>query len=102
MSTPRRLTPVPGIGKRDADYQCRIAAQAVMEGTQDHRVQAVTALAGPGHGQIAVRVGVLLIYLNDREALNSFLEAWQQAADLADKAFGPVLPPPVYSPRPHR
>ncbi len=73
-----------------------------MEGTQDFRVQAVTPLAGPGHGQIAVRVGRVLVYVNDREALNSFLDAWQQAADLADKAFGVVLPPPAYEPRPRR
>ncbi len=100
MSTPRRLTSVPRPGKRDDDYACRVAAQAVMEGSQDCRVQALTPLAGPGHGQIAVRVGRVLVYVNDREALNSFLDAWQQAADLADKAFGVVLPPPAYQPRP--
>ncbi len=102
MSTPRRLTAVPNAGKRDSDYSCRVAAQAVMEGTQDFRVQALTPLAGPGHGQIAVRVGRVLIYVNDREALNSFLDAWQQAADLADKAFGVVLPPPAYKPKASR
>lgn len=68
---------------------------------QEVRVQVVTPLAGPGHGQIAIRVGRLLIYVNDREALDSFLEVWRQAADLADKAFGVVLPPPVYKPRRH-
>ncbi len=102
MNSPRRLTAVPGPGRRDDDYSCRVAAQAVMEGTQDVRVQAVTPLAGPGHGQIAVRVGRVLVYVNDREALNSFLDAWQQAADLADKAFGVVLPPPAYKPRTSR
>ncbi len=66
---------------------------------QEVRVQAVTPRAGPGHGQIAIRVGRLLLYLNDREALDSFVDAWQQAADLADKAFGVVLPPPAYKPR---
>ncbi len=100
MSTPRRLTAVPGPGKRDDDYSCRVAAQAVMEGTQDVRVQALTPLAGPGHGQIAVRVGRVLVYVNDREALNSFLDAWREAAELADRAFGIVLPPPAYKPRP--
>ncbi len=51
-------------------------------------VRAGTPLAGPGHGQIAIRVVRILIYINEREALNSFLDAWQQASDLADKAFG--------------
>ena len=73
-----------------------------MEGTQDIRVQAVTPLAGPGHGQIGVRVGRVLIYVNDREALNSFLDAWQQASELADRAFGTVLPSPAYKPSPRR
>lgn len=103
MTSPRpRLTAVPNVGRREDNYQCRVAAQAVMEGTQDYRVQAMTPLAGPGHGQIAVRVGKLLIYVNNREALHSLLDAWQEAADLADKAFGVVLPPPSYKPRPGR
>lgn len=99
MTTARRLRAVPNVGRREDGYQCRVASQAVMEGTQDFTVQAVTPLAGPGHGQIAVRVGRLLIYINNREALDSLLEAWQQAADLADEAFGVVLPPPAYKPR---
>lgn len=75
------------------DHQFRVAAQAVVEGMQDIRVAAVTPLAGPGHGQIAVRVGRLLVYCNDRESLESFLDAWNRAEALADKAFGPVDPP---------
>lgn len=75
------------------DHQFRVAAQAVVEGMQDIRVEAATPLAGPGHGQIAVRVGRLLVYCNDREALESFLDAWNRAEALADKAFGPVDPP---------
>jgi hypothetical protein len=102
VSTPRRLTAVPGPGKRDDDYGCRVAAQAVMEGTQDVRVQALTPLAGHGHGQIAVRVGRVLVYVNDREALDSWLDAWQQASELVDEAFGVVLPAPAYKPRPRR
>ncbi len=57
-----------------------------MEGTLDYRVQTRTPLAGPGHGQIDVRVGRVLIYLNDREALSSWLEAWREASVMADKA----------------
>ncbi len=100
MSSPRRLAAVPGTSKeKQHDHRCRIAVQAVMEGMQEVRVQTVTPLAGPGHGQIAVRVGRILLYLNDRQTLDSFLDAWQQAAELADKAFGPVLPPSPYRPR---
>lgn len=100
MTSPRRLVAVPGTGKeKQHDHRCRVAVQAVLEGMQEVRVQAATPVAGPGHGQIAVRVGRLLIYLNDREALDSFLDAWQQAAWLSDKAFGPKPMPVSYKPR---
>ena len=60
---------------------------------QDIRVEAAMPLAGPGHGQIAVRVGRLLVYVNDREALESFIDAWRRAEAMADKAFGPLDDP---------
>lgn len=100
MTNPRRLAAVAGTGKeKQHDDRCRVAVQAVLEGMQEVRVQAATPSAGPGHGQIAVRVGRLLMYINDRDALDSFLDAWQQAADLGDKAFGVVSPPAAYRPR---
>jgi len=98
-----RLTAVAGTSKKNKnDYRCRVAVQAVLEGMQEVRVQAVTILAGPGHGQIAIRVGRILGYINDREALDSLLDAWRQAADLGDKAYGVVLPPLAYKPGPRR
>ena len=36
-----------------------VVVQGVLEGMQEVRVQAVMPLAGPGHGQIAIRVGRL-------------------------------------------
>ena len=54
----------------------------------------IVPLSGPGQGQIGVRVGRLLVYVANREALGSFLDAWSKAAGLADQAFGPVLPLP--------
>lgn len=57
-------------------------------------VQPIVPLSGPGKGQIGVRVGRLLIYVANREALASFVDAWRQAEALADQAFGPELPPP--------
>lgn len=56
-------------------------------------VGAVRGSSGPErHCQTAVRVGRLLVYVNDREALDSFLDALHQAEALADKAFGPSDP----------
>ena len=101
MATRRRhLEAVPRHSARINDHQFRVAAQAMVTGIQDIRVEAATPLAGPGHGQIAVRVGRLLVYVNDREALDSFLDAWHRAADLADKAFGPEVQPAMARRRP--
>ena len=36
----------------------------------------------------------MLVYVANRKALGSFLDAWGKAAGLADKAFGPDLPLP--------
>ena len=95
----QRLEPVPNVSKRVNDHQFRVAAQALVTGEQDICVQAATPSAGPGHGQIAVRVGRLLIYVNDRSALESFLDAWDRAEALADQAFGSIPGPQAYRPR---
>jgi len=71
-----------------------VASQVIAAGAQDVIVQPIVPLSGPGKGQIGVRVGRLLVYVANREALQSFLDAWAQAEALADKAFGPELPPP--------
>ncbi len=45
----------------------QVATQAVFAGPQEHRGSAVTAEAsGRGYGHIAVRVGRILVYLEDR------------------------------------
>lgn len=76
-----------------------VAAQVIVGGPQEQKVQALQPLSGTETGQIAVRVGRLLIYVTDREALHAFSEAWREAEALADQAFGSVLPPPTYRPR---
>ncbi len=48
---------------------------------------------GRGHGHVCPRVGRVLIYLEDRDALRAWRSAIDQAVGLADAAFGPVLPP---------
>jgi hypothetical protein len=95
MTVPSRLRAVPQlVGKTGFANRFQVAAQALVAGVQDIHVQAITPLSGPGKGQIGVRVGRLLVYVADKEALQSFLDAWRQAEALADKAFGPELPPP--------
>jgi hypothetical protein len=90
-----RLRAVPRLaGKTGFDYRFDVAAQVMAAGAQDIHVQVIAPLSGPGKGQIGVRVGRLLVYVSNREALGSFLQAWGQAGALADKAFGPELPLP--------
>ena len=68
-----------------------MASQVMAAGAQDVHVQVIVPLSGPGQGQIGVRVGRLLVYVSNREALGSFLEAWGKAGALTDRAFGPDL-----------
>ena len=90
-----RLRAVPRLtGRTGFDYRFDVASQVIAAGTQDVFVQAIAPLSGPGQGQIGIRVGRILIYVANREALASFLDAWGQAEALADKAFGPKLPLP--------
>lgn len=90
-----RLRAVPSlVGKTGFDYRFDVASQVMAAGPQDIHVTTIVPLSGPGKGQIGVRVGRLLVYVANREALGSFLDAWGKAAALADKAFGPDLPLP--------
>src|SRR5450759_2605190 len=96
ITKPSRLRAVPRLaGKIGFDYRFDVASQVIAAGTQDVFVQPIVPLSGPGQGQIGVRVGRLLVYVANREALESFLDAWREAEALADKAFGPELPAPL-------
>ena len=77
-----------------------VAAQAVCAGPQDLRVSAMTPEAtGRGYGHVCLRVGRMLVYLEDRDALDAWSCAIRQAQALADRAFGAELPPSRYEPR---
>ena len=90
-----RLRAVPSlVGKTGFDYRFDVASQVMAAGAQDVHVQVIVPLSGPGQGQLGVRVGRPLVYVANREALDSFLQAWGKAAGLVDKAFGPALPLP--------
>ena len=97
ITKPTRLRSVLRLaGKSTYELRFEVASQAMAAGSQDTHVQAIVPLSGPGRGQIGVRVGRLLVYVANREALASFLSAWTEAESLADKAFGPELPPPIF------
>ena len=61
----------------------QVATQAIFAGPQEHRVFAMTPEAsGRGYGHVAVRVGRVLVYLEDRQALEAWTTAISKAADL--------------------
>ena len=82
------------VGKTGFQFRYDVASQVMAAGAQDIHVQVIVPLSGPGQGQIGVRVGRLLVYVANREALSSFLQAWGKAAGLAAQAFGPEMPLP--------
>ena len=77
-----------------------VASQAIFAGPQDISVRAMTPQAsGRGYGHLCLRVGRVLVDLEDRDALAAWHAALEQAEVLADAAFGPELPPAPYEPR---
>jgi len=80
--------PAPGPGKPS----CSIAAQALCAGPQETSVFGVTGSAArPGErAHIGLKFGRILIYLEDRAALDSLTSAVEQAIGMADSVYGPV------------
>lgn len=80
----------------DADHighRCLLAVQAKVRGYQELRVVGQNGQStGTGRGVISIRVGQVLLYLEDREALLSWAAAIQRAIELQDRAYGPELP----------
>lgn len=70
---------------------CEVIANARLRGDQDTRVQGVTSVASrTGEAHLALRVGRVLVYLEDRDALLALGRAVRRAEELADEVYGPV------------
>jgi hypothetical protein len=70
---------------------CQVIASARLRGDQEDRVQGVTAVASrTGEAHVALRVGGVLLYLEDRDALDALRRAVGKAEALADAVYGPV------------
>ena len=90
--TGHRLT-AAGHGFVKPSPKCNLGVQVVMAGLQDTRVIGQNAMhTGKGHGCIALRVGTVLIYLEDRHALNSWMDVLNQAVQMQDECYGPQHP----------
>ena len=74
-----RLRAVPPLmGETGFDYRFDVASQVMAAGPQDIQVQVIVPLSGPGQGQIGVRVGRLLVYRANRQALGSWMAGARQ------------------------
>ena len=72
MSTEPHLRSIPSLkGRATYDNGFEVSSQVLAAGTQDTAVRVVTPLSGPHQGQIGVRVGRVLVYVANREALAS-------------------------------
>jgi len=97
-----RLRSVPKqVGKTGFDYRFDVASQVMAAGPQDIHVQVIVPLPGPGKGQIGVRVGRLLVYVANREALGAFLDAWDRQGCWRMRHLGPICCCPQWA-RPSR
>ncbi len=75
--------------------------QAVLGGSVDYRVQAMSPLVGPGHGAVSLRLGRVVLVLEDRQAYEAVRRAWQEVEAVVDQAL-PKLPAAAYRPRTSR
>src|SRR4051794_21385862 len=89
---PRHLRPVPLPRPKRLRGKCQIGAHVVLAGAQETRVEAAAALAGPNPGYVAIRIGNLAVWVQDRASLQSLMTACQQAADLAPQVFPVEMP----------
>ncbi len=71
----------------------QVVAQATLAGVQDVRVRAFGRVDGWTTPYISIRIGHILLNIEDRAALTAFIEATQAAAAQSDLAFGPVRRP---------
>lgn len=71
---------------------CTVSTQALCCGAVEASVFAVAGSATrPGErAHIGIKFGRVLLYIEDRIALNILAEAVQQATDMADAVFGPL------------
>jgi hypothetical protein len=78
--------------------RCSVAATVCLNGYQRIAVAGRAASFADRNGVISVRVGQVILYLESRSALESLVLAVGRAQDLAEAAFGPILPEPMFAP----
>lgn len=77
---------VAGVNTRQ-EGTCGIVVQAVLAGQVEYWVQAMTPLGGPARGRISIRLGRVVLVLEDRDAQEVLTSARRQAGKLARQGF---------------
>jgi hypothetical protein len=67
---------------------CRVVAQAILKGTQHMTVRYFGRVDGWTTPYITIKIGQILLNIEDRDALRSLGAAIRQAEQHADAAFG--------------
>lgn len=65
---------------------CRVAASVTIAGEQDTAVRVTDGFEGDK--TIAIRIGTLLLYVEDTRALTALVEAVVTASQAGDRVFG--------------
>src|ERR1019366_576179 len=84
-----RRAVAPLVGKVGFDYRFDVASRVMAARAQDIHVQLILPWSGPGQGQIGVRVGSLLVYRANRQALG-ILDAWARQERWPMRHLGPI------------
>ena len=82
----KTVTRTDGKATRETASRCRIAATAVLAGPQDMDVRKGASPAVEGE-IVTLRIGTLLIYIEDAAALTALVEGLSAASLLGDKTF---------------
>ncbi len=89
-SSRRHLRGLEGSLRQLPEPRCSVAAQAVMAGPQSVRVTGTTPHAsGRGYGHLCLRVGRVLIYLEDWDALLAWRAASTKPSARPTRPSGP-------------
>jgi hypothetical protein len=80
---------MPKVNRTTSNSKCQIVAQAILAGIQTVRIRVFWRHDGWDTPYISLRIGGLLLNIEDHAALDSLREAVRHADHVAEQAFGP-------------
>ena len=73
--------------------KCALAVQAILAGVQHVAVRCFSRVDGWDRPYLSIKIGQVLLNIEDRDALNSLSHAVRHAERLADQAFATARRP---------